>query len=158
MALPPWLALVRAKVGDALVMIPAAAVMIFDEQGRLLLGRNARSGEWQSLGGAVDPDESPATAAIREAREEIGVEVELLRVIGVYGGPEFRYTYTNGHQCAFVATAFEARIVAGTVHADGDELSGLGWFRADEVDGLPMAPHNRRMVRDAFERRPLTSF
>lgn len=45
-----------------------------------------------TVGGAVDPGESPKEAAIREAREEIGVEVRLGRLIDVVGGPEFEVT------------------------------------------------------------------
>ena len=158
MAMSPYLASIRTKIGNDLLMVRAAAVMIFDDQGRLCLVQNAHSGEWQSVGGAVDPDETPAEAAIRETAEEIGVAVELLRVIGVYGGPEFRYTYTNGHQCAFVSIAFEARIMAGAAIADGEELRAVGWFHEHEIEGLYMSPHNRRMALDAFRRSQVTSF
>jgi 8-oxo-dGTP pyrophosphatase MutT (NUDIX family) len=47
------------------------------------------------VGGAVDPGESPAQAAVREAREEIGVDIRLVRLLTVLGGPDYEITYPN---------------------------------------------------------------
>jgi 8-oxo-dGTP pyrophosphatase MutT (NUDIX family) len=86
----------RERVGHDLVLLSSVAVLPWDEHGRLLLVREAETGLWQTIGGAVEPDESPAEAAIREAAEEAGVVVELAGVRGVVGGPPFRMIYPNG--------------------------------------------------------------
>ena len=85
MGLSPYLRGLRARIGHNLVQLPAVAVMIFDDADRLLLVRASDTGQWQTVGGAIDPDEQPADAAVREAYEETGLEVELSRLIGVYG-------------------------------------------------------------------------
>jgi len=54
------------------------------------------------LGGAIEPDESPQEAAVREALEEVGVQVELTNLRAVLGGPEFRFRYKNGDEVAYV--------------------------------------------------------
>lgn len=152
MAISPYLASLRRRIGSELILMPSVAVMPFDAAGRLMLMRSADFGAWQTLGGAVDPGETPADAAIREAREESGLEMALTGLIGVYGGPDFRLTYPNGDVCEYVASAFSATVVGGRERADHDETLELGWFTSDEAAVLALGPHTRRLVRDAFRR------
>ena len=74
MGIAPHIARLRAFVGHEMLLLPSVAVLLTDEAGRVLLAWQAghRTG-WSTVGGAVDPGESPAEAAVREAREEIGV-------------------------------------------------------------------------------------
>lgn len=150
MAISPYLASLRARVGHDLLHVPAVAVMIRDEAGRLLLVRNADTGEWQTVGGAMDPDEEPADAALREAFEETGLEVTLTGIIGVYGGPEFCLTYPNGDVVAYVGISFAARVVGGEERPCEDEVDGLVWVDAETARGLPLVAYTRRLVDDAF--------
>jgi len=60
------------------------------ENSRVLLlrrGIEPQIGKWTFPGGYVDLGESPATAALRETREEVGLQVDLGRVLGVYTDP-----------------------------------------------------------------------
>ena len=93
------------------------------ERGRLLLVRIIDTGRWATIGGAVEPDESPAEAALREAEEEAGVTLELGPILAVLGGPEYRMTYPNGDQTSYVVTAFGAEVIGGSPRPDGDETS-----------------------------------
>lgn len=72
-----YLAGVRGQVGHELVMSPGVSACIFDEAGRVLLAHHVDSGIWALPGGAVEPDEDPAAAVAREAREELGIVVTL---------------------------------------------------------------------------------
>lgn len=74
--------------------------------------RQADSGRWGTIGGSVEVDEHPAEAAVREAAEEAGVQVELTRLLTALGGPEVRLTYPNGDQTAYVSIVYEAQVVA----------------------------------------------
>ncbi len=55
---------VRDKVGHDLLTLTAASVSVFDRSGRLLLGEDAETGLWTLPGGAIDPNEHPADAAV----------------------------------------------------------------------------------------------
>lgn len=134
MPVAPHIAELRAKVGHDLLLLPSVAVLVLDDAGRVLLGRHADEDRWGTIGGAVDVDESPADAARREALEEIGVPVELTGIVAVLGGPDFRKTYPNGDRCAYVTTAFSARVSDGVPAADEDELSAIRWFTRAELD------------------------
>jgi 8-oxo-dGTP pyrophosphatase MutT (NUDIX family) len=95
---------------------------------------------WLLPGGAVEPDESPADAAAREALEETGLEIETGRVLGAFGGPGFRVQYPNGDRIAYVPVVFEGRVVGGCEHPDGLEIAEVRWFEPGEVDGLSLTP------------------
>jgi 8-oxo-dGTP pyrophosphatase MutT (NUDIX family) len=158
MPMPDWLRSVRARIGNDLIVLPSAAAMALDDRRRVLLVRDRDAGHWTTPGGAVDPDESPADAAVREAYEETGYEVEPLRVLGVYGGPGHRLTYANGDVVSYVAIAFEVRIVGGALRADGDEISEARWFTEAELADLPLSIWARLMSADLFAGRPAASF
>jgi 8-oxo-dGTP pyrophosphatase MutT (NUDIX family) len=140
----------REKVGNDLLLMPSVHVVIRDGEGRIMLVRHVE-GRWQLPGGAVDPGETPAETARRECREELGVAVEPVRLLGTYGGPEHRIRYANGDDAAWVATIFEGRIVAGEPVAPGDdEVSAIGWFAPDELDELPQTAATRAILCDVL--------
>ena len=126
--------------------MPSVAVLPRDEDGRLLLVRDAQTGHWQTIGGAIDPDESPQEAALREAREETGVAVELTGIRGAVGGPAFHMTYPNGDQVAYVSTVFDGHVLNGTPRPDDDETSAVGWFSETELAGLDLSPFTRSLL------------
>ncbi len=119
---------IRALVGHELLVLPSVAVLPRDTDDRILFVRIADTGQWATIGGSVEPDESPAEAAVREAAEEAGVEVALGPILGVVGGPDFRLTYPNGDQTSYVTTAYAATVVGGTPRPDGDETVEVGWW------------------------------
>lgn len=146
MAISPYLANLRSRVGHDLVLLPAAAALARDDQGRFLLVRQSDSGLWGTVGGSVEPDESPWDTAVREAREEAGVTVRLLGIRAVMGGPEFRVTYSSGDVCSYVAIVFDAEVTGGTPHPDGEETTEVGWFSPTEADDLQLDQLNRALL------------
>ncbi|MGO8871715.1 MAG: NUDIX domain-containing protein, partial [Acidimicrobiales bacterium] len=51
------------------------------------------TGRWATIGGAIEPDVSPAEAAVSGAEEDAGVTLRLGPILGVSGGPEYRMAY-----------------------------------------------------------------
>lgn len=143
MAASPYVRSLRARIGHDLLLLPSVTVLAQDGDGRVLLVRQADSGRWGTVGGAVDPDESPAEAAVREAEEEAGVEVELGPVLGVLGGPDFRMRYPNGDEAAYVSIVFDGHVTAGTPRPDGDETIEVAWVARTELAALDLTPFAR---------------
>jgi 8-oxo-dGTP pyrophosphatase MutT (NUDIX family) len=131
----PYVRHLRETVGHDLLLLPSTSVLPRDDGGRILLVRLIDTGNWATIGGAVEPDESPSAGAVREAMEEAGITVELGGILGVVGGPDYRVVYPNGDETAYVVTVFDATVTDGTPRPDGDETSEVGWFRPD---GLPI--------------------
>jgi mutator protein MutT len=90
-----YLARLRECVGHAPLLAQAAAACIRDEQGRILLLRRSDGDNlWGFPGGWMELGERAAEAVMREVREETGLEVEPVALIGVYSGPEYAFVYT----------------------------------------------------------------
>jgi 8-oxo-dGTP pyrophosphatase MutT (NUDIX family) len=147
-AISPYIKDLRERVGHDLLLLPSVAVLVRDGEGRLLLVREAETGLWQTIGGAVEPGESPAQAAVREAGEEAGVVVELTGIRGVVGGPQFRMTYPNGDLVNYVPTIFDARVIDGEPRADGDETIDVGWFTKAQLSDTALSKFTIALLGD----------
>jgi 8-oxo-dGTP diphosphatase len=131
---------VRRKVGHDLLLLPSAAVVLHDEQMRILLCLHADKNIWVTPGGLIEPGEQPADAAIRETLEETGLIVELTGILGVYGGSDLIIDYPNGDRAAYVGVIFRGKITGGKARPDGNETLDVRWFSRDE---LMRVPHSR---------------
>jgi 8-oxo-dGTP pyrophosphatase MutT (NUDIX family) len=158
MALSPYVRAMRAKVGHDLLMLHSVTVILFDQDGRLLLAQDSDSGLWMTVGGAAEPDEAPADAAVREFWEETGLLIEPVRLLGVLGGPQFRVTYANGDVVSYTVTLFEGKALSGEARPDGQEAVALRFVARDEVADLPMAVWTRELILHAFEHRDAPYF
>jgi 8-oxo-dGTP pyrophosphatase MutT (NUDIX family) len=145
----PYLKELRRHVGHGLLLVPAVSVLIWDEGGRLLLVREAETGLWQTVGGAMEPDESPEQAAVREALEEAGVSVRLDRVRAVAGGPQFRLRYPNGDLVSYVSIVFDAHVGEGEPKADLQEVSEVGWFTPEQLGATTLTPFTVELLASA---------
>ena len=148
MAISPYIKRLRQLIGHELLVLPSVAVLPRRPDGAVLLVRLMDTGQWATIGGAVEPDESPDQAARREAQEEAGIEVALGRILGVVGGPEYRVTYPNGDLASYVATVFEATVTGGLLRADGDETSSVKWWNSDALPYDEMGTLTRALLRD----------
>jgi ADP-ribose pyrophosphatase YjhB (NUDIX family) len=116
-----------------------AASVILDDHGRILLVKHAY-GElnWELPGGGGEARESAEQTARREAREEVGVELHIDRLAGVYWEPE-----KDAHHFVFLARSKDE---AG-VH-DHTEITEIGWFEPRDLP-RPMSDFTERRIADA---------
>jgi ADP-ribose pyrophosphatase YjhB (NUDIX family) len=112
------------------------------QNGKILLTKREDFEVWCLPGGEVDEGESIAQAAIREAREETGLEVELTRLIGLYSHPS--ESALIGH-----IVSFAARPIGGQYQPDPHEVVEMGYFAPDEIPANLLVTHLRR-IKDAF--------
>jgi ADP-ribose pyrophosphatase YjhB (NUDIX family) len=141
------IARLRAAVGHDLILLPSVSVLPTDPDGRVLLVRHAsHPDEWAVLGGAVEIGESPAQAAIRETREEIGVEVRLARLLDVLGGPDYEVRYPNGDRSAYVTAVYEAEITGGLPEPSDGELTEVAWFEPGQLPDLTLSRFARALL------------
>jgi ADP-ribose pyrophosphatase YjhB (NUDIX family) len=147
-AISPYIRRLRQLVGHELLVLPSVGVFPRDAEGRVLLVRTVDTHQWAAIGGAVEPDESPEQAAVREAEEEAGVTVRLGPVLAVLGGPEYRMTYPNGDQTCYVSTVFDACVIGGIPTPDGDETSDVRWWDPAQLPTDQMSPFTQALVRD----------
>lgn len=152
MPISEFLRRIREKVGHDLLILPAAAVALFDAEDRVLLVRLSDTGRWALPGGSIEPGELPANAAVREMWEESGIIVELVRVLGVFGGPGAQIEYPNGDRTAYVATIWQGRQTGGRPEPRDGEATEVRYFSKAEVlgDEVPLAPTTANALPGVF--------
>jgi ADP-ribose pyrophosphatase YjhB (NUDIX family) len=142
------------KRPDANTRVKAGVgVIVLDPAGRILLERRSDNGWWGLPGGAIEAGESVRQAALREVREETGLEVCITGLLGVYSEPAGRIVRypDNGDVAHLVDIALTAEIVSGKLTVSSESLD-LKFF---PPDSLPpeIVPPARQPLRDFMSRR-----
>ncbi|MET8680297.1 NUDIX domain-containing protein [Streptomyces sp. NPDC004647] len=132
MATPDFIRELRASAGHQLLWLPGVSAIVFDDDGRVLLGRRADTGRWSIIGGIPDPGEQPSQTAVREVYEETAVRCVPERVVLVQALDPVEYP--NGDQCQFMDITLRCRAVGGEARVNDDESLDVAWF---PMDGLP---------------------
>jgi 8-oxo-dGTP pyrophosphatase MutT (NUDIX family)/ubiquinone/menaquinone biosynthesis C-methylase UbiE len=135
-----WTKLVTPRVG--------ACVAIFDGEGRVLLTRRQDNGLWCLPGGHMDMHETLQETALREAREETGLAVELERLAGLYSCHYLVGAFGKDSPArSIVLAVFRAHATGGEL-ALNDEVTEFGWFAPDRLPEDIIPQHIRR-IHDA---------
>jgi 8-oxo-dGTP pyrophosphatase MutT (NUDIX family) len=155
MTMSGYMRRLRSKVGHEFLLMPSVTALVFDHDGRVLMVRPSQRDVWVAPGGAIDPDEAPQDALVREVREETGLVVEPRQLLGVFGGPEYRVSYANGDEVGYVMAVYECRATGGTLRADGDEIVEVRYFSASELESVTLSRSARILVpRFVAQQRP----
>ncbi len=135
-------------MGHELLQLPGITAIVVNARGEVLLQKRSDFGYWHTIGGCVDPGETPAACAIREVREETGVESRVERLTGVYALPEV--VYPNGDRASFVTVTFLCRTIEPdpVPRVTDDESLEVRFFPPDELPEL--RPDALRRLRDAL--------
>ncbi len=148
----PFFPLLRAHIKRDPIILPGALVLIQNAHGHILVTKRAHiePETWDIPGGFCDLGESASHTAIREIQEETNLTIAIHRAIGIYSDPALMYgEYTNGDQVYGVGVLFEARIVAGTLQADGTETTSVAFKSPDELLSQPhVRPQTRQIIHD----------
>ncbi len=129
---------------------PGVAAVVLDGSGRVLLARRADNGLWGLPSGHVEPGETVGEAVTREVREETGLEVRVVQLIGIYSDPASQvFAYPDGRVIHFVTSCFRCDVASGGLRCDGVEATDVAFFDVDRLptDLLPMHP---RWLADAL--------
>lgn len=117
---------------------------IIIEDSKILLVYREDEEHWEVPGGKVEENESPTQTAVREAKEEIGVEVELERPF---------YTGEFQHKCEiFEWSSYIASIKDGRPEIQEDKFEELKWFSREELEECEELAPNIRMVESGLRR------
>jgi ADP-ribose pyrophosphatase YjhB (NUDIX family) len=120
------------------------------KDGKVLLvrrGNEPGKGKWSLPGGRIRFGERSEEAALREMREETGLEVRLRRVVDVV---DVFWRSERGELLEhFVIVDFEAEVIGGELRPADDALDAR-WFSPEELKGLEMTESTRRFLEKHF--------
>jgi 8-oxo-dGTP diphosphatase len=115
-----------------------ATAVVVEAPGGIVLGRRSIEpgyGEWCFPGGFVNYDEDPASAAARECREEVGAEVQLEELLGVY------HVSKMTAAASIVGIAYRGVLALGAQLSAGPEMLEVGTFTPAELPQLAFPSH-----------------
>jgi 8-oxo-dGTP pyrophosphatase MutT (NUDIX family) len=129
-------------------LVPAVSAVVADDQGRILLHRRSDNAKWSIPGGRVELGESVADAAVREVREETGIEVTPIGIVGVYSDPRSVVAYDDGEVRQQFSICLACRHVGGSLSAISDESLEVRFVAPQDIGGLELSPAIRLRVDD----------
>ena len=129
---------------------PAAAVALFNSEGSILLLRRKDNDKWTMPGGTLDFGESMTDCAIREVREETGLNIRITGLIGTYTDPQVLIAYSDGEVRQEFTLVYAAEIEAGELKID-DESKEYRWVPLSTALELALAESQRRRLRDVTQ-------
>lgn len=102
-------------------------VIVLDIRGWILLEKRSDCGLWGLPGGKIEQGESVKEAALREVKEETGLNIEITKLLGVYSEPKSQRIVTfpdNGDVVHLIDIILEAKIVSGelTISPESEDL------------------------------------
>jgi ADP-ribose pyrophosphatase YjhB (NUDIX family) len=133
-------------------IVPAASVAVRNTSGELLLEWRRDNGLWTLPGGTMNVGERLHETAVREVREETGVDVEVTGIVGIYSDPRHVIAYDDGEVRQQFNVCFAARPVGGTLHAS-QESWAVRWVPVDELVELPIHQSIRLRIQHALSER-----
>jgi ADP-ribose pyrophosphatase YjhB (NUDIX family) len=146
----------RARVGSRKIILVYATALIRNEHGQLLFQRRSDFDGWGLPGGVLEIGETLSACCVREAREETGYQVEPVRLVGLYSGPQYDVRYPNGDQVQQFTVALEGRIVGGTGRVDGTESRAQAFFPPEALP--PTSLWYADMARHCLAEQPQAFF
>ena len=120
--------------------LSASSAVIRD--GEILLTKRRDIEVWVLPGGHVDPGETVAQAAVREVREETGLQTTLDRLVGIYSAPRW-------HRGGDNVVLFAATHASGDLAPQESEVADLGFFDPEQLPE-PLAWWHKRRICDAL--------
>jgi len=131
--------------------VPGVGILVEMDGGVVLIkrGGHVKPNQWALPSGYIEADESVEEAALRECKEETGLDIELIDLLGIYSFPE-------GPPTSGIIVFYRARPVGGEMAASDDAVD-VRVVMPDEIPEMPFRTHREALQRWLALQRPKTN-
>lgn len=126
----------------------SAGGIVFNDKGQVLVTQHSQNHHWSFPKGLLDhPEQTMEESALREVKEEGGIEAEI---IGKVGYSKYVYTF-EGEKVFKVVTYFLMKFVSGSIDDHDWEVSGIGWFEPEDALKQLTFSQDKELLKKALE-------
>ena len=145
-----YISKLREKIGHDKFIHPAARIIVENDKGEVLFIERADNGNIGLPAGALEENETIEACIIREVKEETGIEITALEVIGISTNPELETVrYPNGDEIQYFTVEFYSNSWKGELHAHATAEVKTAAFR--DRTYLKSLPKNERSILGSLE-------
>ena len=141
---------IRKEIGHQKLMHPAARILVENEKGEFLFVKKTNNGKLGIPAGGLDPNETIEQCIKREVKEETGIEIVELKVVGISSNPKSEtITYPNGDVVQYFTVEFYSNSFRGDLQVtDTEEI-----IKAEFLDKsyLKLLPKSEISVVESLE-------
>lgn len=131
----------------------SAGGIVFNNEGKVLITKHSQNHHWGFPKGWIDEGESLEETAIREVREEGGVEAEIIDKAGY---TKYMHTF-NGEKIFKVVTYFLMKYISGDPKDHDWEMEDAGWFEVEEALKTLSFARDKDLLNKALEMKGMSS-
>ncbi|MCE7080703.1 NUDIX domain-containing protein [Streptomyces sp. ST2-7A] len=132
-------------------VVPSVVAFVQDDEGRVLVIRRSDNGRWALPGGGHDAGEFIADTVLREAKEETGIDIEVIGLSGIYTDPGHVMAYDDGEVRQQFSMCFRARPIGGAIRTSS-ETTEVRWVSPADLKELDIHPTMRLRIEHAMDR------
>ncbi len=141
------------------LIMTSAGTIIVNNKGEILLQQRTDNLKWGFPGGSLELGESFEEAAIREAKEEVGLTLKTLKLFNVYSGKECYNKYPNGHEIYNASAMFICFDYDGEIILDEDETKNAVFFSKEAFPKVcDINPPDRVVIKDIVKNFDLKNY
>jgi ADP-ribose pyrophosphatase YjhB (NUDIX family) len=126
-------------------LVVAVTAVVLDDIDRVLMIQRTDNGLWAIPGGAQEVGETSTEAAVREIREETGLDVEVTGLIGIYSDPRHVIAYDDGEIRQEFSICFRAHPIGGQL-TPSSESRQVHWVEPESLADLTVHPSVRLRI------------
>jgi ADP-ribose pyrophosphatase YjhB (NUDIX family) len=130
-------------------IVPAVTAFVMNDAGEVLLERRSDNGRWGMPGGVQEIGESITQTVVREVKEETGVDVEVVGLVGIYTDPGHVIAFGDGEVRQEFSLCFRARPVGGEIGSSAESYE-VRWIPGAKLGELNLSESTKRRVDDAL--------
>ena len=135
----------RKKVGHDTLIVIGATTLVFNDKNEILLNLRTDTNNWGIPGGSMELYENIRETAIRELKEETGLEATSLRLIDVLSGKDYYFEYPNGDKMCTGIVLFKVEDFTGNISISDGESKDAKFF---SLNNLPKMESRAKNIID----------
>ncbi|MBF6236648.1 NUDIX domain-containing protein [Nocardia otitidiscaviarum] len=130
----------------------AVSALVRDESGRILMIHRTDNDMYSIPGGGLEAGETVSEAVVREVKEETGIDVDIVKMIGVFSNPDHVIAYDDGEVRQEFSICFIAKPTGGELRTSS-ESKDVKWVAVENLSDLDIHPSIRLRISQGLEDR-----